>query len=91
MRRAAKVDANQKEIVEALRKCGCAVYILGQPLDLLVWTSMWGGTYYLIEVKNPGGKNKLTPAQQEFRKTWPGPWYVVRSVQDALDLVRSPQ
>lgn len=91
MRRAAKVDANQKAIVEALRTAGCFVYHLKQPLDLLVWNFRFGGQWMLVEVKNPKGLNKLTEAQKKFRSTCPGRWFVVRSVEEALELVRSPQ
>ncbi len=36
MRRAARVDANQAEIVEALRRIGARVYLIQWPCDALV-------------------------------------------------------
>lgn len=36
MRRAARVDANQEQIVSALRGAGAYVWIIGLPVDLLV-------------------------------------------------------
>uniref|UniRef100_A0A6M3JHY0 VRR-NUC domain-containing protein n=1 Tax=viral metagenome TaxID=1070528 RepID=A0A6M3JHY0_9ZZZZ len=83
MRRAAKVDANQPEIVQALERCGCTVLSLA-PMgrgvcDLLVglrWRNV------LLEVKGP--KGKLTPDQRTFLAAWKGEWYVVDSVGAAL-------
>ena len=73
-----KVDANQGDIVAALRKVGCEVLSLaavgkGCP-DLLVF---YGGVSYrahdshlfLLEVKS--AKGKLTPDQVEFHRDWP--------------------
>ncbi len=84
MRRAAKVDDNQKEIVEALRRVGLSVICLhaigkGCP-DLLVSspTSMW-----LIEVKTL--KGKLTPDQEKFHRDWRGtPILIVRDPVEAI-------
>ena len=65
MRRAARVDFNQTEIVEALRKVGVSVQSLasigkGCP-DLL---ASKGDAMWLIEVKGP--KGTLTPDQVKF-------------------------
>ena len=48
MRRAARVDANQSAIIEALRSAGAGVEVLGLPLDLLVSA---GGRWGILEVK----------------------------------------
>lgn len=81
MRRAAKVDANQAMIVEGLRRCGVAVEVIGKPVDLLIHSRR--GTA-LMEVKNPGGKNQLTKDQVDFISRWPGPVYVVRTLDEAF-------
>lgn len=83
MRRAAKIDQNQTEIVKALRKVGCSVLSLapigkGAP-DLLAG---YRGKNVLIEVKRP--KGKLNDQQQEFKAAWRGDLCVVRSVDEAL-------
>lgn len=88
MRRRAKVDDNQKEVVQALRAAGCSVQSLattgaGVP-DLLVG---YGGQNYLLEVKNPQGRNRLTPAQKEWHAKWRGQCAVVRSVQEAFSAI----
>lgn len=84
--RAAKVDANQPEIVEALRAAGCTVQSLasigkGCP-DL--WVSKDGETW-AMEVKGP--KGTLTPDQVEWINNWRGPVHIVRTIDDALQLV----
>ena len=86
MRTAAKVDANQKEIVAALRKMGVSVQSLanigkGCP-DLL---AAKGDRSWLIEVKGP--KGKLTPDQVEFIASWRGVVHIVRTVDDVVNLV----
>lgn len=91
MRRAAKVDANQSEIVAALRGVGCSVQPLhavgGGVPDLLVGT---GGVNMLVEVKDgskPPSARRLTPDQREWHEAWRGNVCVVSSVPEALTLV----
>ena len=88
-RRAARVDANHAEIVDALRRAGCAVLDLsavgkGCP-DLLVAV---GGKQQLIEIKRPKAKGQrageLTPDQREFIAQWPASIAVVDSAERAL-------
>jgi len=68
MRYAARVDANQAAIVEALRKAGAYVWVIGLPVDLLVG---YKGHTFLVEVKN-GPKRRLTPLQADFFENWSG-------------------
>lgn len=81
---AKKVDANQKVIVDALRKIGCSVFVAstvgrGFP-DLVVGKA---GETFLIECKVQ--KGKLTPEQVDFQEFWRGgKVIIVRSVEDAL-------
>jgi VRR-NUC domain-containing protein len=83
MRRARRVDANQAEIVLALRQAGCSVAILaecGQGIpDLLAGRQ---NVNYLIEVKMPG--EGLNDEQREWHLTWRGETHVVESVEGAL-------
>jgi Holliday junction resolvase len=89
--RAAKIDRNQPEIVEALRKAGCTVTLLhkvgaGCP-DLLVGR---GGINYLIEVKDgqlPPSARKLNDLQVKYHGIWRGQVAVAKSVQEAFDIV----
>ena len=91
MRRAAKTDANQAEIVAALRNIGASVHdtsAVGRGFpDLVVGMR---GRNYLIECKD-GAKvpsaRKLTPDQIEFKATWRGHWAVAISAEDAVSIV----
>ena len=68
MRYAARVDANQEQIVSALRAAGAYVWIIGLPVDLLVG---YKGHTFLVEVKD-GSKNRLTKLQADFFENWSG-------------------
>ena len=88
MRRAAKVDANQREVVVALRGAGASVQLLhavgeGCP-DLLVG---YKGLNMLLEVKDgskPPSAQKLTPQQEIWHRDWRGHRVVVNSTEAAL-------
>ncbi len=90
MRRAARIDDNQREIAAAFRACGCRVLSLaavgkGCP-DLLVQK---GTRLMLVEVKD-GAKcacrRKLTADQVRFHAEWQS-ILVVSSVDDVVDAV----
>ena len=68
MRHAARVDANQEQIVSALRAAGAYVWIIGLPVDLLVG---YKGHTFLVEIKTDA-KQRLTALQQDFFKNWGG-------------------
>ena len=91
MRRAAKVDDNQGEIVQALRQIGCSVQPLhtvgkGVP-DLLVG---FRGKNLLLEIKD-GNKvasaRRLTTDQKVWHRQWCGQCKVVSSVDEAIKTV----
>lgn len=92
MRRAARVDANQEQIVSALRACGAYVRIVtqgdGLP-DLLVG---YRGYTLLLEVKDgrkPPSARKLTEAEEKFFMEWTGGLLAkVESVDEALDILK---
>lgn len=91
MRRAAKVDANQSEIVAALRAVGASVQPLhavgGGCTDLAVG---FRGVNYMIEVKDgdkPPSARKLTPDQVTWHEAWRGQVCVVKSVEEALEAI----
>ena len=83
-RLAARVDANQAEIVSALKQIVGSdnVFNLKEPVDLMV---AYGGRNILMEVK--GEKGKLTPKQDIFFNNWQGQVDIVRNVQDAIDVI----
>lgn len=92
MRRAAKIDNNQHEIVAALRAIGCSVESLaavgrGVP-DLLVGRA---GRTYLIEVKD-GAKVPSARRLTDEQLLWHGEWRggtlaVVLDVEGAIRAV----
>jgi hypothetical protein len=86
-----RIDANQNEIVTALRKVGCSVAItssLGKGFpDIVVG---WKGRNYLLEIKDGSktpSQRKLTPDEQKFHDFWFGDIKIVESVDDALRAV----
>jgi hypothetical protein len=92
MRRAMRVDANQEQIVSALRARGAGVRVISQGdgiPDLLVG---YRGYTILMEVKDgqkvPSAR-KLTPAEQKFFDDWQGGMLViVNSVEEALETLK---
>jgi Holliday junction resolvase len=101
VRRAARRDSNEAEIVRALEAVGAAVQRLSEPgcPDLLV---SFRGVLTLIEVKLPltergaksqrreaeGGIGDMTAAQVKWWREWRGkPPVIVRTVDEALYIV----
>ena len=68
MRYAARVDANQAEIVKVLRDAGAYVWIIGLPVDLLVG---YKNHTFLVEIK-PDARKRLTALQADFFENWSG-------------------
>jgi hypothetical protein len=95
VRRAAKVDQNQSEIVAALRQIGCSVQLLhsvgaGCP-DLMVG---FRGDTFLLELKDgnkPPSARKKTEAQVIWHDAWRGkPVAVVCNIREALEAIGIP-
>lgn len=90
-RYAARRDANEHPIVEALRAAGATVYQLSQDgvPDLLVsYVDRQTGASctVLIEVKT--AKGKLTEAQEQFMDEWlDHNVFIVKSVEEALSVI----
>ena len=94
MRRAAKVDANQREIVAALRQVGCEILDLsavGQGCPDILCARH--GINFLLECKRPKAKGeaagKPTKAQLDFFARWQGrgQYAIVHTVDEALRAV----
>lgn len=88
MRRAAKVDGNQRQIVAALRGVGCSVqhlHAVGQGCpDILVGKN---GVNVLMEIKDgslPPSRRALTDDEAEWHQLWRGQVCTVNSVDEAL-------
>lgn len=85
-RHAKKRDANEIHIIRTLQKVGASVQRLNEKgcPDLLVG---FRGRNYIIEVKNPKGKNTITEDQQRWLTAWQGEAYIVTSPQTALEII----
>lgn len=91
MRTAARVDANQAEIVRALRAIGASVLYVHQLkncFDLLIG---YRGRDFKFEIKDPAqpeSKRQLTPGEAEFREKWRGsPYHIVETVDEAICII----
>ena len=88
-----RADANQAEIVKALRDIGATVQHLhtlghGCP-DLLVGIR---GVNLLLEVKDgnkPQSRQSLTDDEREWHEAWRGQVCIINSVDQAVMLVNS--
>lgn len=94
MRHDKRTDANQPEIIKALKDCGVQVEVIGLPVDLLTWSRLFcphckeeikEGRVLPVEVKTEGGT--FTKVQVEFMAKWPGPVPVVRSPEEAVKAI----
>ena len=97
MRRAARVDKNQAEIVKTCRKLGATVQDLssvgqGCP-DLLIG---FRGINYAVEVKRQPVPGKVKPSearlnevQVSWHDSWKGQVCVVRTVEDVVELLNN--
>ncbi len=83
---AKRTDNNQTAIVNMLREFGASVVDLhevghGCP-DIVVGHH---GKNYLMEIKSESGR--LTPAEQNFKDTWRGNYYIIYNIEDALKIL----
>lgn len=91
MRRAAKADANQAEIVALLRKLGCSVqpiHMVGRGVpDLLLGVA---GKNFIVELKDgskPPSARKLTPDETDWHQRWLGQVDIIESAAQAVEFV----
>jgi hypothetical protein len=91
VRRVCKVDRNQPEIVEALRRYGATVLITSQLkncFDILVG---FNGHNIIMEIKDgdlPPSKKRLTEGEEKFCDEWKGGKYnIVESIDEAINII----
>lgn len=97
MRRAARRDANEGDIIKALRAEGAYVKVINDEglFDLLVAYTGPSGFQHtlLLEVKDgakPPSARRLTDAEAKFHEEWPlSNLFIVTSVEDAVALLRT--
>jgi hypothetical protein len=84
MRRDAKPDGNQTEIVTQLRRIpGITVHYVHQLKNFCDILVGYRGRNYLFEIKKDQ-KKKLTPGEKKFQEEWTGQVNTVSSVEDIL-------
>jgi hypothetical protein len=91
MRKRAKIDANQPEIVAALRRIGCSVQSLanigGGCPDILVG---YRGLNHILEIKDgtlPPSRRGLTLDEYKWHEEWQGKVHCATCVDDAIWIV----
>jgi hypothetical protein len=97
MRRAARRDTGEQDIIKAMRAEGAYVKVINDEglFDLLVAYTGPSGFQHtlLIEVKDgskPPSARRLTPAEQKFHDEWPlSNLFIIISPEDAVALLRS--
>jgi hypothetical protein len=47
----------------------------------------WCGWMWLMEIKNPQGKDEVNDAQLKWHAAWKAPVYVVRTADEALRVI----
>ncbi len=89
LRRAARIDANQPEIVKTFRKLGWYVLIVSQLkncCDIIV--SKCNRTI-AVEIKDgskPPSQQKLTPGEVKFKEEWQGEYMLINCIEDIFKL-----
>ena len=88
MRYAKRVDDNQAAIVKELRQIpGVKVYVLGDPVDLLVG---YRARNYLFEIKREdkrGQQSRITKKQKDFIPTWTGQVRIIHNAEEAIQVI----
>jgi Holliday junction resolvase len=91
-RRAAKRDAVEPDIIDALERLGWSVLqvsVANGP-DLFAaknyFNTCCGHQPRCVAIECKTGKRKLKPGQERFKATWAGEYVVLRSVEDVIAL-----
>ena len=97
MLRAAKVDANQSEIIAALRKAGAVVVITSQLKNAFDCLVCFRGQINIVEIKDgnkPPSARKLSEGEtkcKELLESVGVAYNVIISVDEALQLIGAKQ
>lgn len=91
MRRAARTDGNQTEIVSALRAIGASVSpthtIGGGFPDLVVGFRKRSVLFEVKDPKQPPNKRKLTDDEAIWFGNWKGEAYVIETAEQAIAIL----
>lgn len=89
MKRAARVDRNQPEIVELFRKLGWTVLILSQLKNCCDICVSKNGRTIMIEIKDGEKKpsqQKLTEGEIKFKDNWQGEYALVNCIDQVIEI-----
>ena len=92
MRTAARIDANQPDVVKEFRWLGYSVLIISQLKNCCDIIIARDGFTCAIEIKDnekPPSARRLTEGEQGFKDTWKGRWYLCESIDDAQAIDRT--
>jgi Holliday junction resolvase len=87
MRRAARVDDNQPEIVKVFRNLGWYVLIISQLKNCCDIIVSKNGVTTAVEIKDgakPKSSQKLTEGELKFRDEWQGDYALITSIDDVI-------
>lgn len=93
MRKAARTDANQSEIVSALRKAGAVVIVVSQLKNFCDILVAYRGRIHIMEIKDgslPPSARKLTEGELKCKESIESvgcEYNVVLSVDDAIKII----
>lgn len=80
----ARRDGNEAEIIAVLEGLGCAVFQIYDWADLIVGLGNPLITV-IVEVKLPGAP--LTAKEKQYQRTNKGQYWIVRTVDEAIEMV----
>lgn len=86
-RRAAKVDANQPDIVRQFRKLGWYVLIISQLKNCCDIIVSKNGRTIAVEIKDgskPPSQQKLSDGEIKFKNEWQGEYRLVNCAKDVI-------
>ena len=89
MFRAARKDANHKEIADTFKKCGWSVLDVSQLkncCDIIVSKSKRTITVEIKDGSKPPSQRRLTEGEIKFRNNWQGEYALIKSSEDVLKL-----
>lgn len=89
--RAARVDANQPEIVKCFRSLGWYVLIISQLKNCCDIIVSKNGRTIAIEIKDgdkPPSQQKLSTGEIKFQNLWQGEYQLVKCIDDVIEINR---
>lgn len=88
-RRAARVDANQSEIVKTFRSLGWYVLIISQLKNCCDIIVSKNGRTIAVEIKDgdkPKSQQKLSAGEEKFKSEWQGEYKLITCIDEVLDI-----